>query len=269
MCIIGDNNLNSLLRDIENPQHTNWEVNRIDDDDMKSELRHILKTLNDSIINYIYDTLSTSEIKETDVEGASEYLPGIDDSNIGTGEADVIIEKPKIVKKVKNKVKDKIGTKPDDAGNSLSPGLGDHEEDGEGSPIPSGNNNSSSGDTHDSNDETGYKNEDSDKEIMTLVQLSGMQYRLFVPDKKLGKLVISFESLYTETNCELEIKYMDDSNTKYNINIIGCKINGIPIDIVDGKLKNIKIEEGKKYKMEFDTDLRELYTFEVKMYANR
>ena len=269
MCIIGDNTLNSLLRDIENPQHTNWEINRIDDDDLKSELRHILKTLNDSIINYVYDKLSTSKIKETDVEGASEYLPGIDDSNIGTGETDVIIEKPKIVKKVKNKVKDKIGIKPDDEGNSLLPGLGDHKEDGEGSPIPIGSNNSSGGDTHDSNDETGYTNEDSDKEIMTLAQLSGMQYRLFVPDKKSGKLIISFESLYTENNCELELKYLDDSNTRYNINISGCKINGIPLDIVDGKLKNIKIEEGKKYRIELDTDLRELYTFEVKMYANR
>lgn len=269
MCIIGDNTLNSLLRDIENPQHTNWEINRIDDDDLKSELRHILKTLNDSIINYVYDKLSTSRIKETDVEGASEYLPGIDDSNIGTGEADVIIEKPKIVKKVKNKVKDKIGIKPDDEGNSLLPGLGDHKEDGEGSPIPSGSNNSSGGDTHDSNNETGYTNEDFDKEIMTLAQLSGMQYRLFVPDKKSGKLIISFESLYTENNCELELKYLDDSNTRYNINISGCRVNGIPLDIVDGKLKNIKIEEGKKYRIELDTDLRELYTFEVKMYANR
>ena len=269
MCIIGDNTLNSLLRDIENPQHTNWEINRIDDDDLKSELRHILKTLNDSIINYVYDKLSTSRIKETDVEGASEYLPGIDDSNIGTGEADVIIEKPKIVKKVKNKVKDKIGIKPDDEGNSLLPGLGDHKEDGEGSPIPSGSNNSSGGDTHDSNNEIGYTNEDSDKEIMTLAQLSGMQYRLFVPDKKSGKLIISFESLYTENNCELELKYLDDSNTRYNINISGCRVNGIPLDIVDGKLKNIKIEEGKKYRIELDTDLRELYTFEVKMYANR
>ena len=269
MCIIGDNTLNSLLRDIENPQHTNWEINRIDDDDLKSELRHILKTLNDSIINYVYDKLSTSRIKETDVEGASEYLPGIDDSNIGTGEADAIIEKPKIVKKVKNKVKDKIGIKPDDEGNSLLPGLGDHKEDGEGSPIPSGSNNSSGGDTHDSNNEIGYTNEDSDKEIMTLAQLSGMQYRLFVPDKKSGKLIISFESLYTENNCELELKYLDDSNTRYNINISGCRVNGIPLDIVDGKLKNIKIEEGKKYRIELDTDLRELYTFEVKMYANR
>ena len=269
MCIIGDNTLNSLLRDIENPQHTNWEINRIDDDDLKSELRHILKTLNDSIINYVYDKLSTSRIKETDVEGASEYLPGIDDSNIGTGEADAIIEKPKIVKKVKNKVKDKIGIKPDDEGNSLLPGLGDHKEDGEGSPIPSGSNNSSGGDTHDSNNEIGYTNEDSDKEIMTLAQLSGMQYRLFVPDKKSGKLIISFESLYTENNCELELKYLDDSNTRSNINISGCRVNGIPLDIVDGKLKNIKIEEGKKYRIELDTDLRELYTFEVKMYANR
>ncbi len=269
MCIIGDNNLNSLLRDIENPQHTNWEVNRIDDDDMKSELRHIIKTLNDSIINYVYDKLSSSEIKETDVEGASDYLPGIEDNNLGTGETDAIVEKPKIVKKVKNKVKDKIGIVPDDDGNSLSPGLGEHEEDREGSPIPDGNNDSSGGETHDSNNETGYKNDESDKEIMTLVQLSGMQYRLFVTNKNLGRIVISFTSLYTKENCELELKYLDDSNTKYDVTIYDCKINGIPVVIDNNKLKNIKIEEGKKYKVEMDTNLRELYTFEVKMYANR
>lgn len=269
MCIIGDNDLNSLLRDIENPQHTNWEVNRVDDDDMKSELRHILRTLNDKIIKYVYEKLSSSEIKETDVEGASDYLPGIEDSNIGNGEADVIVEQPRIIKKVKNKVKDKIGTVPDEEGNSLSPGLGEHEDDGEGSPIPSGNNNSGGGENHDSTGETGYKSDDSDKEIMILAQLSGMQYRLFVVDKTIGKMVISFTSLYTESNCELELKYLDDSNTRYNVNISECKINDVPVDIVDGKLKNIKIEDGKKYKIEMKTDLRELYAFEVKMYANR
>jgi hypothetical protein len=269
MCIIGDNNLNSLLRDIENPQHTNWEVNRVDDDDMKSEIKHIIKTLNDKITDYVFEKLSSSDIAETDIEGASDYLPGIEDSNIGTGEADVIVEHPKIVKKVKNKVKDKIGITPDEDGNALSPGLGEHEDDGDGSPIPNGNNNSSGGEAHDSKDETGYKNEDSDKEIMTLAQLSGMQYRLFVVDKNIGKIVISFTSLYTENNCELELKYLDDSNTRYNVNIFECNINGIPVEIVDGKLKNIKIQDGRKYKIEMNTDLRELYTFEVKMYANR
>ncbi len=269
MCIIGDNSLNSLLRDIENPQHTNWEVNRIDDDDIKSELRHVLRTLNKAIMDYVYEKLSTSEIKETDIEGASEYLPGIEDNNMGGGESSVIVETAKIVKKVKNKVKDKIGIKPDVYGNSLSPGLGDHEDDGEGSPMSNGYNNASGGDTHDSNSETGYDNEDSDNEIMTLVQLSGMQYRLFVPDKNSGKIVISFESLYNEDNCELELKYLDDSNAKYDINISDGKINGDPVEIVNGKINNIKIEEGKKYKIELNTDIRELYTFEVKMYANR
>ena len=268
MCIIGDNDLNRLLRDIENPQHTNWEINRIDDDDMKSEIKHILKTLNESIINYVNDKLSTSEIKETDVEGASNYLPGLEDNQMPTGSADTVIEKPKIVKKVKNKVKDKIGMKPDDNGNSLTPNLGEHELEGEGSPIPEGHNNSSGKDVHDSTNETGYNN-DSDKEIMTLAQLSGMQYRLFVVDKNLGKLVISFVSLYTEENCELELKYLDESNKKYNIHIVEAKINGNPVNISNGKLTNIKLEEGKKYKIEMDTDIRELYTFEVKMYANR
>lgn len=269
MCIIGDNTLNTILRDIENPQHTNWEINRIDDDDIKSEVKHIIKALTDKIIDYVYEKLSSSDVKETDVEGASEYLPGVDDSNIGMGEEQQVVEKPKIVKKVKNKVKDKIGLEQNEDGNALTPDIGEHTEEGEGSPIPYGNNQSGGGDPHNGDQETGHKEGEDDKEIMTLTQLVGMQYRMFVTNKSTGEYFISFKSLYNEDNCELEVKYMDDSNTKYDVNIKECIINNEPYEIKDGKVVGIKLIEGEKYKIQLLTGLNGLYTFEVKMYANR
>lgn len=269
MCIIGDNSLNTILRNIENPQHTNWEINRIDDDDIKSEVRYIIKQLIDKIIDYIYEKLSSSDVKETDVEGASEFLPGIEESNIGFGAETLIVEKPKIVKKVKNKVKDKIGIEQFDDGNVLTPNIGEHTEDGEGSPIPIGTNKSSGGDPHNGEQETGHKDGEENNDIITLTQMIGMQYRMFVTNKKTGEYVISFKSLYTEKNCELEIKYLDDSNTKYNVNINSCTINNKPHEIKDGRVVGIELLEGVNYKIKLSTGLNDLYTFEVKMYANR
>ena len=269
MCIIGDNELNKILRDIENPQHTNWEINRIDDDDLKSEIRHIIKLLTDKIIDYVFEKLSSSDVKETDVEGASEYLPGIDESEIGFGEDTLVVEKPKIVKKVKNKVKDKIGIEKFEDGNSLSPDIGEHLGDGEGSPIPFGQNKSTGGDPHNADEEVGHKTGEADNDIMTLTQMTGMQYRMFVTDKSKGEYVISFKSLYTEKNCELEVKYLDDSNTKYDIKINKCIINGNEYEIINGKVVGISLVEGDNYKIKLSTELNELCAFEVKMYANR
>lgn len=269
MCIIGDNSLNTILRDIENPQHTNWEINRIDDDDIKSEVRYIIKQLTDKIVDYVYEKLSSSDVKETDVEGASEFLPGVEEGNIGFGEETLIVEKPKIVKKVKNKVKDKIGIEKFDDGNALTPNLGEHTEDGEGSPVPFGTNSSSGGDLHNGVQETGHKDGEENNDIMTLTQMVGMQYRMFVTNKKTGEYVISFKSLYTESNCELEIKYLDDSNTKYDFDINFCTVNDIPHEIKEGRVVGIKLVEGDNYKIKLSTRLKDLYTFEVKMYANR
>ena len=45
MCIIGDNILNKTLRNVENPQHTNWEFNRIEDESEKQEVKAVYNEL--------------------------------------------------------------------------------------------------------------------------------------------------------------------------------------------------------------------------------
>ena len=53
------------------------------------------------------------------------------ESGLGSNEEITITEQPKVVKKLKNKVKDKIGVYEDSEGMALQPDIGDHEE-GEG-----------------------------------------------------------------------------------------------------------------------------------------
>lgn len=268
MCIIPNNQLNKILREIENPQHTDWELRRIDDPSKRAEVNAIYRELKTSIVNFVQNKLSLSENDEIDVEGASDYLPSVDnESGLGNNEEITIAEKPKIIKKLKNKVKDKIGIYEDSEGMALQPDIGEHEE-GNGSPVPEGTNTGKSGEPHDSILEEGIAQE-GNTDIMKNAQLSGMNYRYFVTDKKFGKYVISFVSLYDEDNCELEMNHLDDAGNKYKTKIINSSINGMNGNIEDGKIIGMQLKNGNKYKIEVETDLDDYYACEVKVYANR
>lgn len=268
MCIIPNNQLNKLLRLIENPQHTDWELRRIDDSVRRAEVNAIYRELKSAIITFVQNKLALSENDEIDIEGAGDYLPSVDsESGLGANEEIIITEQPKVVKKLKNKVKDKIGVYEDSEGMALQPDIGDHEE-GEGSPVPEGTNVGRTGEPHDSDEEEGIVG-DGNKDIMKIAPLIGMSYRYFVIDKKKGKYIVSFTSLYDENNCDLEIYHLDESGKKYKTNIINCSVNGSQGYVENGIIKGFELKNGSKYKIELDIDLTDYYACEVKIYANR
>ncbi len=268
MCIIPNNQLNKILRAIENPQHTDWELRRIDDSAKRAEVNAIYRELKSAIIDFVQSKLALSENDEIDVEGASDYLPSTDnDSGLGGNEDITITEQPIVVKKLKNKVKDKIGVYEDSEGMALQPDIGIHEE-GEGSPVPEGSNSGKTGEPHDADLEEGIDG-DGNNDIMKIAQLSGMNYRYFVTDKKMGKYVITFVSLYDEANCDLEMSHLDDGGNKYRTQIIKCLVNGSEKYAENGIIKGFEIKNGVKYKIEVETDLDDYYACEVKIYANR
>lgn len=267
LCIIGDNTLNRILRDIENAQHTNWELKRIDDMAKREEVKGIKDDLINKILNYISDQLSISNNDVVDMEGAGEFLSSFD--AIGTGGNDKsskLQQKPSIKESKKVKIKDDIGVTKNDDGVSPQPDIGEHGE-GDDSPIPEGQNQGSGGSVHDTENEAGKK--DGDKEIMSYQKLSGMSYRYMMLDKLHGDCVISFESLYDEDNCELALYYLDDSEIKYDVEIISCILDNEYLQVENGKIINLKLVKNKKYKLKLETNLRELYSCEVIINACR
>lgn len=268
MCIINKNELNEKLRDIENAQHTNWELQRIDDPEIRSEVKNIIDNFTDTIKEFIHNHLIISDDKNLDIEGAGDFLPDID----ALGDVDKPAlskqDKPSFVKSVKNRVSDKNGQSKDDDGDSLQPEIGIHTEDGNNSQIPEGHNNGHNGAVHDGENETGYSKE-GDNVVLVHEQLSGMHYTPIAIDPSDGKYALIFNSLYSEENCSLELYYLDDSNNKYKVNIKECIINDLEASIDDGVVKNISLENGKRYKLILNTDLDDIYPLEVKVYANR
>ena len=267
LCIIGDNTLNSILRDIENPQHTNWELKRIEDTAKRAEVKGIKDDLTNKILNYISDKLAISNKDVVDMEGAGEFLSSFDAvASDGKEKSSKLQQKPTIKESKKVKIKDDIGLTKNDDGASPQPDIGEHGE-GEGSPVPTGNNRGNDGTVHDTETEKGVN--PGDKEIMTYQKLTGMSYRYMMLDKHHGKCVITFTSLYDESNCELSLYYLDDSENKFNVDIIRSTYDGQDLIIKNGKITNFKLVKNQKYKIVLDTNLRELYSCEVIINACR
>ena len=67
----------------------------------------------------------------------------------------------------------------------------------------------------------------------------------------------------------MELFYLDDNESKYKTNIKKCFVNGTEYKVDNNIVKKIRLEKDKKYKLELETDLDDIYVCEVKLYANR
>jgi len=271
LCIIHDNFLNKKLRAIENPQHTDWEIKRLNEyPEDKKQTRLLKKELDESIENYIEDILRQSTGESTDVEGAGDYLPAQDeDEGQGTGgheNSDEATVMP--IKRINNASPKTVKSGED--GNSYEFDKGsDGDEDGIKQP-------NGSGDIPNPNPEPEHKPKDNDhgssignEPILKKVALSGMKYKNIVVDKIQGKYDVLFTSLYDENNCELSIKLCGEAADKYPVEILTAKSNGVDCIIENGKICNLIIRKGTRYKISCNVNKRELFASEVILNAYR
>ncbi len=265
MCIIDNNDLNFLLRKVENPQHTDWELARLNDDpEMKKEVSRIKREFTDKIYDYIQKTLSVSSNERSDIEGAGDLLPSSDD-DIGLDSKNeiVVAEEAQIIPPVKNKVKESsITMKNTDAIGEI-PDLVNIDEYGEDTfSVPTGQNSGTGGPIH-GGEETKNGGSDGENEGMRNASLSGIKYNVMMPNKSNGEIIIVFNSTQNANNCELDFKYLDDSNNRYSAEITNCEINGQTAVVKDGKVVNFDLIANEKYKIKIKTNLTDYYTSEV------
>ena len=270
LCIIEKNELNSMLREVENPQHTDWEPNRITDDtELRREIKRVIKEIKEQIQIFADEVLLSGDKEEIDIDGAGDYLADQDFGNDNIpllGEE--IIEQPKVVNSRRTVLKNNIGDNSEEGDNSSVYDIGSHEDEGDESPTPSGNNKGTGSEVHEGDETTGY-NPEGDDEVLRSVQLSGMKVKTILLDKEHGKYLVVFNSIYNENNCDLELYYLDDKGGKYIPNVTSAYINGNPARIDNNKIKSFNIQNGVNYKVEINTDLDDLYACEVRIYANR
>ena len=275
MCIIGDNELNRIFRDVENPQHTDWEFKRIEDDSEQAEVRQLYKDLIDNIKSVITAHLVTNDNTETDVEGAGDFLPEVDknkDSNIGESLKPKIHDAPKAQKnKPKNREYITNASISDENGNGIAPDIGYTTEENPDTTImnPTGRNNGQGVNAHaGSSEEEGILNEDGNI-FFRKAELRGMSYRFYCLNKGARKYGISFISDFTEEDVSLELNALDESGSKEPVKIWNCKVNGEKAVVIDNRYVKLKIKHGERIRIEMITDQEEMFSGEVKVHAYR
>lgn len=267
LCIIEDSDFNNRLINVENPQHTDWETNRLSGT-LKAEMDYQINTMEDSILNYVADTLSMGIEEESDIEGAGEFLPSANnDGDFGENKP-TIIEKPIVIPKTRVRIKDtNPTTSADDGSEADIPDVGDLDDNGNDTSKPEGHNQGHGGGVHETEEKTGHK--EGDQEILRTAPLKGMKYIPFIPNKASGELIIAFKSLYDEKDCQLMLSYKDESNQKYKVNVSYATINEIPVNVNDGNIEGFNLETGKEYTVKAQTDVYDYYRIEVTIYANK
>lgn len=270
MCIIENNDLNKILRNIENPQHTDWEFKRIEDEAERTEVRNIYNNLLEQIRKIITDHLSSSDNTKTDIEGAGDYIPGVDPdiSSKPTEKKRKIVDKASIRNKIKTKELNLNASVPDDDGNGVKLDIGTDGGD-EKIVTPEGQNETSGGTAKPGEDEGTATPSDDGHILMKPADLRGMSYRFFCSNKKERKYVISFTSDFDKKEAFLELYALDDSGQRYDVKIEQCSVNNVPTFVEKKKIVKLELIHGQKYKIEMVTNQKDLFSGEVKVYAYR
>lgn len=270
LCVIHDNELNKRLRAIENPQHTDWEIKRLNDfPDEKQTTRKMKKAMESVVNDFIKEVLRASSGETTDIEGAGEFLPSQDESGGVSGSA-ITDEQVQVKPLTSVKTQTPKTVKAGEAGETYEFDEGELTDDGEQGkkpkkrkPKPEPNPEPKT----EPKDETEVGPGKSP--VLKRVPLSGMRYRTMVTDKASRKYDCIFTSLYDESDCEFAIRLCGEAADKYHVEILSASIDGDQCAIEDGKIIGMKIEKDKTYKISYSVDSAEMFASEVILRAYR
>ena len=276
LCIIHNNKLNEKLRKIENPQHTDWEIKRLNEDpDEKRITRELKKEMEMAIEDFIKEVMKQSNSESTDVEGAGDFLPSQDEGDVVETRDEVAVASQSYdnlsVSSLRRVMTKEVKAKEtEDGGEEFGFDNGSDNGEDEGV-IFSDERDESDKITSDPSgiDPDNNIGDDGDNTVLKRIHLKEIKFSNVVVDKSKGRFDIIFNSLYDENNCDLEIKMYGESTDKYPVNIISAKIENEKCKVKNGKIIGLSLKKGKKYIIKCKLNINELFSSEVILIANR
>lgn len=268
VCVIENNDLNNFLREIENPEHTDWQIERLNyDKDKYNQARNVIKKLKKAISEYIDEKLMTDLGEQVDATVASDLVPDLSNEELqGSGDnnekstignnATQVVGQLKPVNKVKtisDLGKTVANIEKDDGGSSSNSNIGNNSESGDGEKRI----NHDDGKKEVENNETGKK---------TL--LSEIKYK-YIYNNKTKMYDIIFISPYNEENCRIIVEACGSGSDKYKVKIDKAYIDGNECNIKKGEIRDLQLKIGKSYKISYMAANMRKVAVEVKVYAIR
>ena len=267
MCVIRKGQIGSMLRKIENPQHTSWEPSRVEDPNERKEYKNLLKTIKEKIAEYVNNCLAIDTAQEIDPNGAGDFLPDAaeqesssDGNGAGRPQDEVAVSKPR-----ENITIEKNANIKHDDGNGLEPDIGAKgDPSGDDIYLPDGENAGDYGPMRPGPNTAGKA--EGDDVVFQRKKLSGVRYRVIAIDKDKGEYRVTFNAPIDYKSCFLAISLIDDSNSPTPVEITALKKNGTQIICDDHKEYGpFEIHEGEKVVLNLSTNIKGYFGSEVKI----
>ena len=268
MCVIDDDKLCKFLRNIENPEHTDWQPNRLDTS-LKLEANALINSIKQQISDRIQEVLKIGGEDSIDPNKAGEFLPSIDeggDSGESSGEEIKGTEEASRISNVVNVnlASPKAGYETDDDGDSLEPDVGDNSGEGD-DPHPEGHNGGEGGEPR-AGGGSG-KVEEGSLVVLKNTDKSQIRYKFITINKDVGEYRIVFVAPIKKEECYLVLNLLDDQGNRTPIEIEKMSIDEKEI-ISNSSIKYgpFAIETNQKIKIELKTSSQNgMFGSEVKV----
>ena len=269
--IIEGEKINDFLRNLENPQHTKWEPDRIEPKDKIPYAKDYIRDL----INYIKECLEklkqNSDVDEIDPD-VGEYLPDESDMNSGedTHETESIPDTIKAIEVTippRNKAKTSMFTDGDET--TIDDEQGDiveedtdsgsgHKDGDDGSGGSGGG--SSEGDGRGTNPKEHHK---------SFVGITASKIRVVCLNKDAGEYSITFVPASSAENGRFDL-FLSAESQDYNAPIISAIGMGQPpLTVNENRISGLLFTANTPVRLKVTIDYRDYCSMEVKAYGNK
>lgn len=269
--IIEGEKINDFLRNLENPQHTKWEPDRIEPKDKIPYAKDYIRDL----INYIKDCLDklkqNSDVDEIDPD-VGEYLP--DESDIDSGEDTHETEAlPDTIKTIevtippRSTAKTSVFTDGDETTTDDEQGDIVEEDTDSGAGHKDGYN--SSGGSGCGFSEGDGRGENPKEHHKTLVGITASKIRFVCLNKAAGEYSITFVPVSSAENGRFDL-YLSAESQNYNAPIISAIGIGLPpLTVNENRISGLSFTANTPVRLKVTIDYRDYCSMEVKAYGNK
>ena len=267
--IIEGDELNTFLRNLENPAHTKWLSERYEKN--PSMAKALLKELFDLITAKLQEEAAKTFSGEIDIEGAGEYLPDedidVDEGKEKAPQKETLNKLIDVDFQVHRKVESVANLETDEVDDDL-----ESCEEAEGS-ITDGSD--AQGFEHDGKKPNGSGDRDTEDIGLSesdemygqkTVYVKAKQMRIFCINKQDCIYRLLFTPTLTTIKGYIELQMIAEQNEKMPINVLDIKGNNELI-CSRNRVGYFKFEEDKQISVDLKLDIEEYSTMGVRLYA--
>lgn len=285
--------LNTILRGMETPEHTDWSIDYIDDPEQRRQGDRLLKELRKIIRSEVRTFLSSGNQKEMDAVGAGVLLPDeltaiSASSQISEGNeerqqsgANITLESqytPSVLPHG-NSEQESSDTSLSASPNNARPDEADDDSDDppmlpdsnetEGDTSPSDNTSTNNRDnTKPKDEETGKEEQNGQRKSATRKPISLTSLRSICINPLNGQYRLSTVPMHDGKNGELDIRISAETET-FPADIQSAAVNGVPASISGSIVRGLTFHKGTPLVIEFTIPLEGYYSLEVSAYATQ